>query len=253
MIPYLFIALLFLSCSQTTNSENEINWTKPDLNGHWKLHDTEIVDEVPFLGLKAPEPDPMTMVHEDSPWDGYVEYDLVFENDTMYMIDYPITASRPQPCFVDTGYLHLGHIDSLYNYPVEMINDTLYFYKPMWSDPGFFKETYVRTSFNDSIFNVMKKYGVNYPELAGTWYLVREMDYDYGTHYELQFPHELPDSIHLSREEMINALGKEKIYMLPTDGKKKEYTFYYDSYHMNFVPGNWWKGEEPWIFFSKYY
>ena len=238
---------------QTESPDDEINWNKPDLNGHWKLHDTKIVDEVPFLNLKAPEPDPMTMVHEDSPWDSYVEYDLVFENDTMYKIEYPIESSRPTPYFLDSGYIHLGPKDSIYTYPLEIVNDTLYFYRRLWNDPGYFKETYVRTNFNDSVLNVMKKYRINYPALAGTWYLVRAMDYDYGTYYELQFPHDLPDSVEFTREQMITALDGEKIQMIKTDGKIKEYTFHYYDYHIHVKPGLWCEEEDPWIFFSKSY
>lgn len=242
-----------MSCVQTDSTQKDISWTKPDLEGHWKLIDAEIVDKVTFLGISAPEPDPMTMVYEDSPWDGYVEYDLVFENDTMYRINYPIEASSPIPFFLDTGYIHLGHFDSLYTYPTELVQDTLTFYRPVWSDPGFFKETYVRTSFNDSTLNVMKTFGINYPELAGTWYLVRELDYDYGTHYELNFPYELPDSIQLSRDRMIKSLGNEKSVIITTDSVERDYSFYYYDHHIHVKPGSWCNENDPWIFFSRYY
>ena len=37
----------------------------------------------------------------------------------------------------------------------------------------YLKEGYIKTSFNDSILNIIKRDGANYPELAGTWLLVR--------------------------------------------------------------------------------
>ena len=253
MFQYLFIALLCFSCVQPGIEDDKEKWVIPNIEGHWKVHDVEIVEEIPFLGIEKPEPDPMAMAHEDSPWDHYTEYDLVFKNDTMYSMYYPVQSFRPQPYFLDSGYLHIGNRDSLGLLPLEFIRDTMYMYTPVRTDPGFFKETYVRTMYNDSILDVLKNYRINYPALAGTWYLVRELDYDYGTHYELQFPHELPDSIEFSREEMIEALDGEKVKMISTDGIKREYTFsyYYGDIHVH--PGEWCEEDDPWIFFGKYY
>lgn len=252
MINSVLITLLCLSCSQVDDKKNELNWNKPDLEGYWKLHDTEIVAEVPFLNLHAPEPDPMKMLGEGTPWDSYVKHDLVFENDSMYMVNYPIQAYTPIHYFLDTGYLHVGPKEDIYAYPAELVNDTLFFYIPLSSEPGYFKETYVRTNFDDSILNVMKKYGINYPELVGTWMLVREDDYDYGTYYELKFPHIIPDSIEFSREQMIAALEQENIYMMSTDGVKRDYSFLYRAPNIYFTPGKWYKeGDPPMIYFDR--
>lgn len=251
MINYLFIILLCLCCVPVNAQKNDLKWTKPDLKGHWKLIDTKIVDEVPFLNLRAPEPDPKKMVFEESPWDSYTRHDLVFENDSMYAVNYPIQAFTPVPCFLDSGYLHVGPKDEIYAYPLELVNDTLVFYRPLRSEPGYFKEKYLRTNFNDSILNVMKMYGINYPELAGTWLLVREDDYDYGTHYELKFPYSIPDSIEFSKEQMISALVEEKIYMMMTDGVKRDYSFFYRKPNIYLKPGKWYKGEDPIIYFYR--
>lgn len=247
---HLYITLLCLSCIHVDAQKKDLKWTKPNLKGHWKLIDTKIVDEVLFLDFHTPASDPMKMVSEDTPWDHYTQYDLVFENDSMFQVHYPIQAFESFRFFVDTGYLHVTNTGSFNTYPAELINDTLRLYKPLSSEPGFFKETYVRTSFNDSILNVMKKYGINYLELAGTWMLIREEDYDYGTHYELRFPHAIPDSIGFSREQMIAALEHPKIYMLSTDGIKRDYSFWYDKSRIYFKPGKWYKGKiDPMIHF----
>lgn len=250
MINYLFIILFCLNCFRVDAQKNELKWVKPNLKGHWKIIDTKIVYEVPFLNLHIPEPDPMKMVYEDSPWDSYTKHDLVFEEDTMYLVDYPIQAFTPSHYKLDTGYLHVGSKDEIYAYPAELVNDTLQFYRPLRSEPGYFKETYARTIFIDSIFSIMKRHGINYPELVGTWMLVRENDYDYGTHYELRFPHIIPDSIEFSRAQMIAALEGENIYMMSTDGIKKEYSFLYRASQIYFKPGEWYKeGDDPLIYF----
>jgi len=249
MINYLFITLLCLNCIVVDGQKNDLKLTKPDLKGHWKLIDTKIVDEVPFLTLRAP--DPMKMVSEDSPWDHYTKYDLVFENDSMYKVHYPIQAFETAPFFLDSGYLHVAMKNNFNTYPVRLLNDSLQFYTPVSTEPGYFKETYIRNNFNDSVLDVMKKYGVNYPELAGKWMLVREEDFDYGTHYELQFPHSIPDSIEFTREMMIDALEHEKILMMSTDGIKRDYSFSYREPYIYLIPGKWYKGEDPRIYFYK--
>jgi hypothetical protein len=151
--------------------------------------------------------------------------------------------------FLDTGYLHLKSKDEIKSYPIEFYNDTLILYVPK-PGYGFFKETYLQTNFNDSTLNVMKKYGVNYPELAGNWMLVREEDFDYGTHYELEFPYSIPDSIEFTREQMISALEGDRIFKMLTNGTKREYTFFYRAPYIYIEPGSWYKEEDsPLIYF----
>ncbi len=251
MIHYLLIALVALSCIQTAAKGDELKWTKPDLKGHWRLYDTKIVDEVPFLNLHATEPDPMKAAREDSPWDSYTAFDLVFEDDSIYRVHYPIEAFSLGHYFLDSGYLHLRSNDGKDDYPAELVNDTLILYRALRSDPGYFKEKYLKTNFNDSILNVIKMHGTNYPELAGTWHLVREEDYDYGTHFELHFPHSIPDSIKFSRKQMLSALEGKRVYMMLTDGVKRDYSFSYRKGRIDFTPGKWYKGEDPWLHFER--
>jgi hypothetical protein len=170
----------------------------------------------------------------------------------MDKIQYPIQTFESVRFFIDSGYIHTVNKNMVNKYPFQLVNDTMHIYKPVVVESGFFQETFVRTSFNDSILEVMKKYGINYPELAGTWILVREEDYDYGTHYELKFAHSIPDSIEFTREYMINALEQEKIFSMSTDGIKRDYYFWYNAPNLYFKPGNWFKDEEdPWIHFYK--
>ncbi len=247
ILNILLITLLCLGSGFVDDQKADAYLTEPELEGHWRLYDTKIVKEVPFLNLQAPEPD-ANAPSLDSPWDSYTEFDLVFENDAFYRVHYPIEAKAPVHYLLDGGYVHVRLNGEFEAYPVERVQDTLIVYTPIPGE-GFFKERYLPTQFNDSILSVMKKYGVNYPELAGTWMLVREEDYDHGTHFVLRFPHTLPDSIELTRKQMIAALDQKKTFMMRTDGGKREYSFRYRNSRMYFTPGKWYKGEEYPIYF----
>ena len=255
LFKYLIIILICIKCIHLNAQQNDLKWTKSNLKGHWKLIDTKIVNDIPFLKIPKLEEDPMNMVNEDSPWDHYTEYDLVFEHDTMYKIHYPIQAFEPIRFNLDSAYIHFIYADSSNDRcPIQVNKDTLYLYRPVKTESGYFKETYIQTNFNDSILYIMKKYGINYPELAGTWILVREEDYDYGTYYELKFPHKIPNSIEFSSAQMIAALEQPKIFMMKTDGIKRAYTFWYHYSTIYFKPGKWYKKKnDPMIHFNKNY
>ena len=83
--------------------------------------------------------------------------------------------------------------------------------------------------------------------MAGTWYLKR--DYDYVTDYCLEFDYEVPDSIPLTREDMLAALENnneitdsivltesqnltaienDSTISMMTDGKLKPYWYAHD-------------------------
>lgn len=243
-IHFFLLVFILLSYYPQDGKQTREIATTADLTGHWRLHDTQIVQEVPFLNNPRPTPELQDRVSEDSPWDLYTKFDLVFEKDTMYKVHYPIQAFEPLRFSLDTGYLHLNGQSKQLMFPAQLRNDTLQLYTPLAGDPGYFEETYVRTNFEDSILGQMKKYGINYPALAGTWYITREEDYDYGTHYELNFRHTIPDSIEFSREQMIAALHQPKIYWMRTDGVKRDYIFWYQNSRIYLKPGKWYKKDD---------
>ncbi len=253
MKRYQHLALIFtlLTCNQLTAQINETKWNITEPNGHWKHVETELVHEVPFLNLHTKQ-DELKIASEASPWDYYTPYDLVFEKDTLYKLNYPEQVFESVKFFIDTGYIHFTSKDLLYSYPAEVGKDTLHFYIPLLKESVFFKETFTRSAFNDSILKVIKKYGINYPSLVGTWVLIREKDYAYGTHYELKFPHIIPDSIVLNRAQMITALDQPKVLKMKTDGIERDYSFWYNESHIYLKPGDWYKEEEdPMIHFYK--
>lgn len=249
MFKVVFVVVISLCCCQLLAQTSENSISSTELIGHWKLVDAKIVDEVEFLKLPKREMSHEIRVSEDSPWDSYKKFDLVFDKDSMFQVHYPVIANAPSVYKIDSSYLHVSTNENSSKYPLQLLNDTLILYREMPNDPGYFKEAFVRTTFNDSVLQVMKTYGINYPELAGTWELVREEDYDYGTHYELNYPFTLPDSIELSREQMIAALEGEKTFLMLTNGQPKAYTFWYYNSCLYVKPGDWYHGDDPMIHF----
>jgi hypothetical protein len=249
MTKVLFIFLCCLINSKLIAQADSLNFSESKIIGHWKLVDTKIVDEVGFLKLLPREMFNEIRVSEDSPWDSYQRNDLVFEVDSMFQVQYPLSSNGSLAYFIDSSYLHVSTKENSSKYPLQLLNDTLILYREMPNDPGYFKERFVRTSFNDSVLQVMKTYGINYPELAGTWKLVREEDYDYGTYYELIFPYTLPDSIILSRKQMLAALHGERTIQLSTNRKLRPYTFWYANSCLYLKPGEWYDGDDPMIHF----
>ncbi|MFT5250549.1 MAG: hypothetical protein ACI93P_002291 [bacterium] len=253
----LLIPLLFLiSCaekSKPTDSVIESSaetpvWTKPEVEGHWKHVTTNEVSDIPFAKIYH-DPDLIEPIVEGGPFEYHLFGDLVFENDTMYKVNFPIEIPFATQFSIDTGFINLsnGYNGSL---PVQMVNDTLYTYTSGNLGSVYLKEGYVKTKFNDSIIELLKKHRVNYPELAGFWYLMRDYTYDYGTSYWLEYPHNIPDSIEVSRDFFINSQEGDKTIRMKTDGKNREYTYSYRSQYLHLTPGDWYQGEDPWIHFE---
>lgn len=249
MFKVVLVVVISLHCCQLLAQSADVSIKATELIGHWKLVDTKIVKEVEFLNLPKRKMHNEIRVAEDSPWDSYKKFDLVFDKDSMYRLQYPIQSFASARFFLDSSYLHYSTNEESGKCPARLLNDTLFLYRSLPYDEGYFKEAFLRTTFNDSVLQVMKTYGINYPELAGTWELVREEDYDYGTHYELKFPFNLPDSIELSREQMIAALEGEKTFLMLTNGQPKTYTFRYYNSCLYVKPGDWYHGNDPMIHF----
>ena len=252
MIPFLF--LFFIACSDKSYNEQVAELNKSDLKksaleGHWKFVTAVEVKELPFLSQYNTAQTPTRVQDPEAPITEALfkrpDLHLIFENDTMYEVQYPTSLDRQHPYSVNSGYVHWG----VEHYPIQLVNDTLFLYKSF--DGAYLKEVYVKTSLDDSLVDLLKKHGANYPELAGTWMLIRESGGDGEGTYLLEFPYEIPDSIEISREDFISAVENNKVYMMSTDGKKRDYTFSYEWGYLRFTPGKWYKGEDPWIHFTR--
>jgi len=255
MNRFLISAALILLINSSGQSANNItsdldksDWTKPTLEGQWKFVTASKEENTPFL---SQYPDPEIFPNEaplpEFPYNGP---DLIFAKDTMYELNYPESISNRKKFSLDSGYLVSHSLAHPAPCPLELINDTLYIYKPYYGRE-YIKETYVKTSFDDSIVSILKKQGVNYPELAGTWFLIRAASVGDGSEYLLEFPHEIPDSLVITREDFITALHNNRLYLMSTDGKKRDYVFSYEWGYLKLTPGKWYEGEDPWIHFSR--
>jgi hypothetical protein len=102
----------------------------------------------------------------------------------------------------------------------------------------YLEETYKKVDFDDSLIQLLKTYKLNYPELTGSWSLIRESNRN-GENYFLDFPHEVADSIVLSRPQLIKAMRSDRgIYFL-TDGAYRKYFLSYEDGILALTPDSW--------------
>lgn len=253
MIRYIIPLLLCFSCTQQSEVQTEDNsepeWIKPDVQGDWELVSTVKIKETPFLNAFDDLHEPPG---EDTPIEPpYTGPHLIFENDSVFEVLYPMSMEYRYQFSVEDGLLHIRSGRYHKRYPIESANDTLFIYRPHNGyDSTYIKEGYIQTTLNDSIVNILRTHEANYPEFAGKWHLVTESAGEYGEHYELKFPHELPDSIEISRDEFIAALDQNKRYLLSTDGEFREYFFHHFFGKLVFTPSDWYDGDDPWIHFE---
>lgn len=251
-ILWLIPVLLCFSCAEQpviveeqdhVEEEAAKGWQKPAVEGDWKFVSVEKVEDTPFLLYY---PNPRTPAKEVGPPEPpYIGADLIFENDSMFEISYPKQVVQRTLFSVDSGYLRVHFKWHTELHPIEMVNDTLFIYKPYYGKI-YRKEGYVKTSFNDSVIEVMKTHEVNYPELQSTWYLVRFFSAEDGSEpFRLRFPYTIPDSIVISRAQLLNRLNNpNEVFMISTDGEQRDYTYTYSWGDLCFGAGEWCKGDE---------
>lgn len=254
MIRILLLLLLCQGCSQQNTLKTQISHEAPkklekeDLVGHWKFVSAVKEKGTPFLTIY---PNPHTPAYEAGPPEPpYIGPDFLFDQDSAYQVVYPKYLYYRNGFSVDSGYLHLHHQWHTELFPVELRDDTLFIYKPFYDDE-YIKEGYVKTAFDDSVVDILKTNPANYPELAGTWDLVRFDSGNDGSYYELDFPHEVPDSIHVSREDFLKGIENNNTYQIITDGVLKDYRFKYSWGSLVFTPGDWYKGDESGLRFER--
>jgi hypothetical protein len=248
----IFLFILFISCSgevlvNRSAAQNQSSSKKYDITGHWKFVYAVKEQGTPFLKIY---PNPNTPAYEVGPPEPpYIGPDFIFEGDSAYQLEYPIYMCDKDAYSIDSGYLHFNHKWAAELFPIEWRDDTLFIYKPFYDDE-YIKEAYIRTSFDDSIIHILKNNPANYPELPNTWYLVRSSSGGDGSFYELDFPHKLPDSILISRQQFIAAIHNNNNFQVLTDGKLRNYTFVFSYGSLHFTAGKWYKGKDPWIHFE---
>ncbi len=247
----LFIPLFILSCGSpqtdavspidVEHSEKDSSNEAAEILGHWKFVKNQIVNPA-FL-----KEDPDAIAQEETYFYQPFTTDLVFSADSFYRIDYPTELCQRGAYEVDTFYLHMKGALGMSRYKIK--TDTLILYR--MDEGNLLKETYQKTNFNDSIVSILKRDGFDYALLEGTWLLLREYSYDYGTEYVLNFPHEIPDSIVLTRADILATLHTDRSVMMTTDEKKMTYTFSHDYGQLNLTPNSWYNGKSVTLEFMR--
>ncbi len=167
---------------------------------------------------------------------------LFISHDSIFSIHYPIHQYWKNNFKVDGNKLFIGKNKDVKSIWVSDAKDTLRIsYLDFYG--LYIEETYLKTSFDDAVLNILNDYLTNFPELAGTWYLIREKALSWGEQYELDFPHALPDSIVLSKEELEATLHTDRSVQMRTDGKKMKYFLGYKDGELVLIPGAWYDME----------
>jgi hypothetical protein len=257
MIFNLLIVLTLFGCNSSPDENAIVDIASgsnrvqsiSEVEGHWKRVETYRVTDIPSFGIYF-DPNAPRIAEEAGPFDGYRGGDLVFEKDTMYRIDYPMELLERSHYTIDDGFIRVDGESYSNFYMAETVGDTLFIYVTGTDGVEYLKESYVRTNLKDSIIDLLKTHTVNYPELAGKWILMREYIYDYGTDYQLIFPYKIPDSLKISREQFVKGQDQSNLFWMSTDGKKRDYYFWYDYPYLHLTPGDWYTGEDPWIHFE---
>jgi hypothetical protein len=115
----------------------------------------------------------------------------------------------------------------------------------------FIEETYLKTSFDNSLLQILNQYTTNFPLLAGKWKLIREEGLEYGAYYELNFPYDIPDTLVLNVDELKATLHTDRSYQMMTNGKKKKYFLEYHNSTLWLRPSDWYQETDPSIHYER--
>jgi hypothetical protein len=255
----IFAAIVCAQCGSSNEPHSNVKATqvdslkvyvKPNVEGHWKLIQTEIIDSVPFIAPSSKgNNEPELSDPEGGPFE-YVDVpDLIFSGDSMFRVDYPMELFGASTFSLDTNYLNFDGKYGKTAMPISVNQDTMQLY--LREGRLYLKETYHKTHFDDSIVSILKRDTLNFPLLEGKWILKRDYWYDYGTHYALDFPHTIPDSIVITRAQIIARLHRGRSYKMRTSGTREKYYLNYRKPYLHLIPGEWFKDEDPYIHFER--
>ncbi len=274
VVPIVLIVLMQCNSSNQIIGDTHVNnvievpeQNPPiDIKGHWTLIKIDVIEEKqsiekfvefikPYIGREAIPPvykdnDGLIKPHSEVTYFSEVMKDLVFSGDSILGLDYPLELLQRNSYFIEADLLQIG--DETIKKSIELTQDKDTVYFSYLDHYGLFiEETYAKTSYDESVLNILKLYKTNFPHLAGTWKLIREEGLEYGAYYELDFPYEILDTIVLTREELESTLYTDRSYNMLTSGKKQKYFLkYYDS-ELRLIPDDWYKEIDPNIHFRR--
>lgn len=260
LLTILSLIVFLSSCSSETDHDTS---TQSGTNKTVAVNDpNQIIGQWQFLNNIVIE----------SYWEDDLEYDqewtyiympdrtdIVFTADSCFRVDVPVELKEGTSYTIDSRILNVRGSLGKSRYVVK--GDTLELYR--YGDLDYVKQTFVRTTTNDSLMAILKRDTINYAHFAGVWYLQREWStgMDDGSYYTLDFPHNIPDSIELTRNQILSTCYTGRNILMPTDGVKKSYTYNYHSYRdfwdrdvgeFYLVPGSWYRGDNVQIHYERW-
>ncbi|MFL5765214.1 MAG: hypothetical protein ACJ77K_14825 [Bacteroidia bacterium] len=169
--------------------------------------------------------------------------DLIFNGDSIFWMNYPLQMGPTDSYTIESDLLKVKNDNSLKSIMLNATRDTL---RISYLDQFglFLEETYHKTKFDDRIVNILKRYKLNLPELAGTWKLIREDSDEYGQEYQLNFPYTVADKLVLTKEELQSTLYTDRSCQMLTDGKERKYFINYRESELILTPDKWYDPDE---------
>lgn len=278
MLIAIILSVGLIQCNSSSDNStiaDEKNYTANDIEGNWTLINTEIIEEKQSITQynETAEPeiirewsppvyvdgDGILRPHSEKYYLSSIYPDMDIREDSIYKFNYPIELVQRNAYVIDSSLLKIGDNPKGKIINLSSNKDTL---KISYLDIYglYLEETYQKTTYNDSILDILKLYKTNFPLLAGTWKLIREEDVGWGQTYRLIFPYEIPDSIVLTEEELITSLFSDRSCQMMTDDKKRKYFLAYDGAELQLIPDDWYdpytwylygEGDNPYIHFRR--
>ncbi|GAB5416985.1 MAG: hypothetical protein Crog4KO_18520 [Crocinitomicaceae bacterium] len=259
----LFVSAM-LSCDsrEEEKKENSVNYSQADLQGDWKIVDKRYIEDKQSRKryVKNAQPDlpqewtaPVFLDDNGVLRPVFQKEYLSLENkhlrilnDSIFSVNYPVQLNSRNNFTLRGNSLLIGKNRLTNSIELNKTKDTL---RLSYLDYYglYIEESYRKTSFDDKVFKILCEHETNFPELAGTWHIIRRDGFGYGEVYELEFPFEIPDSIVLSEQDLQAALYSDKSIQMSTDGQNRKYFMRYNyTYNEHLfdnelllIPGAW--------------
>lgn len=262
----ILLLIVLQQCSSVDKNitQQHKNYTNSDIQGNWKLIHVEIIEEQQSIDKYKESAQPEVarewsapvflneqgILQAVSPEDylSIEKRNLNISKDSIFWLNYPLELYQRSFYSIESNLLKTKNDPNGKHIVLSTGKDTLWMaYLDQFG--LYLKETYQRVMFNDSILDILKQYKINFPMLAGTWELIREAPLEYGAIYTLDFPYTIPDTIILTKEELLSTLHSDRSYQMLTDGKKRKYFLGYNGEQLLLSPDNWYKEADPFIHF----